>query len=362
MTIRTACALALASAVTLAAGAPAKQPKPNQPPPKPGALWRQYPLGSQPLTGTAPTTTLTLPGGPGRLPTPSATSPSKSTGLLVSAFVLGAAVLVLGAAGLVAARAYARRGSRSAEPITSSLATVERAAARLYNRRKARGIEAQPLAWDKFISTRERGKAMTDQLEEGVETAAPESDERRQSHADLGDRVAGVIKAAEEVAAQIRADAHEEASMIKRQAEDAAVRAIRDAAKERDELQATSEAYATQIRVTGESYATERRREAEADAAKLLADGEAQSRSLREAAEEMALRIETNALQRRDEIEERTRVIEAKLRRFQVGLASISEDVAGLLEPVRGQEETLTEALNVDMRHTPMPQSPAGQR
>jgi hypothetical protein len=362
VTIRTACALALASAVTLAAGAPAKQPKPNQPPPKPGALWRQYPLGSQPLTGTAPTTTLILPGGAGRLPTPSATNPSRSTGLLVSAFVLGAGALVLGAAGLVAARAYARRGSQSETAIATSLATVERAAARLEDRRRARGIEEQPLAWDKYTSTREKGTAMTDQLDEGVETPAPHSEEARQSHADLGDRVTGVIKAAEELAVQIRADALEEASMIKRQAEEAAVTGLREAAKERDELRAASEAYAAEVRVTGENYATERRREAEAEAAKLLSEGEAQSRALREAAEEMALRIETNALRRGEELEQRSRVVEEKLRRFQAGLASISEDVDGLLEPRRAQADTLTEALGVDLRQTPTQQPPAGQR
>ena len=203
---------------------------------------------------------------------------------------------------------------------------------------------------------------MTDQLDEGVKTPAPHSEEARQSHADLGDRVAGVIKAAEEVGAQIRADALEEASVIKRQAEEAAVTAIREAAKERDELRATSEAYAADVRLTGENYATDRRREAEAEAAKLLAEGEAQARALREAAEEMALRIETNALRRREEIEERSRAVEAKLRRFQVGLASISEDVAGLLEPRRVEAETLTDALGVDSRHISTRQPPAGQR
>ena len=196
---------------------------------------------------------------------------------------------------------------------------------------------------------------MTDQLEEGVETPAPESEEARLSHVDLGQRVAGVIKAAEEVAAQIRADALEDAAMIKQQAEEAAVKAIRQAAKERDELRATSEANAETVRIESENYATGLRCEAEAEAARVLVEGEAQARALREAAEEVALTIEASALRRREEIEQGCRGAESQLRRFQLGLASISEHLDGLLEPRAEWAETLTEALAVDVGHTPTP-------
>jgi hypothetical protein len=268
--------------------------------------------------------------------------------------VVGAAVVLLAVAGLIVMRVYLRRDPPSPdEEVTTSLETIEHAVVQLESRRRARGFEEQPGTWHNSISTRERGTGMTDQLDAGVEASRLDSEEVRRSHVDLGDRVAGVIKAAEEVAAQIRADALEEAAMIKQQAEEAAVKAIREAARERDELRATSEANAETMRIESENYATGLRCEAEAEAARLLVDGEAQARALREAAEEMALTIEANALRRREEIEEGSRGSEAKLRRFQLGLASISEHLDGLLDPRREQAETLTEALAVDVVNTP---------
>ena len=107
---------------------------------------------------------------------------------------------------------------------------------------------------------------MSDQLSEGVEgelgAATPVN------HLDLGDRVSGVIRAAEELAAQIRADAVEDAGMIKKEAEEAAVKAIRQAAKERDELRAASEANAETMRIESENYASGLRSDAEAEVAR----------------------------------------------------------------------------------------------
>jgi hypothetical protein len=355
MTIRTACALALVSSVALAAAPVAAAAKP---PPKPGRLWNQFPLGTQQLTGKTPTLparTPTVPTGVIGRPETTATTPSRPSGLSASLLVaLGAAVLLLGVAALVVVRVYPRQdGPLTEEEFTTSLSTIEDAAARLESRRQARGFEAQPFTWHNFTSTQERGTGMTDQLAEGVETPTPDSKEASQSHAAVADRVAAVITAAEEVAAQVRADALEEAAAIKQQAEEAAVNAIRRAAKERDEMRATSEADAETMRIESEKYASGRRSEAEAEAASLLAEGEAQARALREAAEQMAQRIEASALRRRDEIEEGSRGAEAKLRRFQLGVASISEDLDGLLEPQEGQAVTLTEALVVDVANTP---------
>lgn len=195
---------------------------------------------------------------------------------------------------------------------------------------------------------------MSDQLDQRVESApeapALEVEEARESHADLGDRVSGVIKAAEELAEQIRADAREEAADIKRQAEEAATAHMRQVGQEGDELAAKAEAYASDIRRTGENYASEQRREAEAEAARMVEEGEGQARAMREAAEQMARRIETAALQRRDELGERSRVVEARLRRFQAGLVKISREVGELLEQPEEQPETLAEALEVDQR------------
>jgi hypothetical protein len=378
MSIRTACALALVSAVALAAAAPAPAAQPA--PPKPHQLWNKFPLGTQQLTGTTPTTPVRTATRPTKTrptkttPTkrarpPVATTPPRSSGLPApSAFVLGAAVLLLAVAAFVVVRVYMNEDvaevaeedeeeaaeAEEEEDVTTALVTSDEPAAQAESPPEEPEFVEQPVAWHNFSSTQGRGTGMTDQLDEGVVTPAPGSEDPRVNHAEVGDRVSGVIKAAEEAAEQIRADAHAEAATIKHEAEEAAVKAIREAAKERDELRAASEAAAETMRIENDNYATGLKCEAEAEAARLIVEGEAQARALREAAEQMALTMEANALRRRDEIEDGTRTAEAQLRRFQLGLASISEHLDGLLEPPQGERvETLSEALAVDLGQTP---------
>jgi hypothetical protein len=195
---------------------------------------------------------------------------------------------------------------------------------------------------------------VSDQLEERVSVGPEELEGTRQSHVDVGGRVAEVIRAAEELAEQIAADARAEAARIKREAEESHAAAMRELAIERDELraaaQSAAEGEAAEIRRTGEIYAKQQRRQAEAEHTKLVDEAEGQARAMREAAEQMAMQIETTALQRRDELEEHTRVVEMKLRRFQMGLREMSKDLNELLEPRRGKSETLVDALNVDQR------------
>jgi vacuolar-type H+-ATPase subunit I/STV1 len=199
---------------------------------------------------------------------------------------------------------------------------------------------------------------MTDQFDEpGGDSPEPQVDTATMTHADLGARISGVIKAAEELAEQIRSDAHDEAARIRRDGETAAVATIQKAEQDGALVRSNADEYAADVRATGESYASEHRRAAESEVAKLLSEADAQARHLREAAEEMSSRIEAAALRRRDEIEERTRVVESKLRRFQAGLAAIAQDVEELLEPrqQKPETETLTEALAVDKRTNQQP-------
>jgi len=351
--IRAVCALALVTAVALAGAttpAPAAKPPPK---PKPGQLWNKFPLGKQQPKGTTPakrvpTRTTPRPSHKDPRPAPTATSPSRSSGLPDTwTLVLVAAVLLLGVEALIVMRVYRREDGPSEEEVRTSLVTIKDAAARLESRRKARGVEEQHSKWHNFILRRKRGAGMTDQLEESVETATSDA-ESRVNHVDLGHRVSGVIKAAEDVAEQIRADALEDAALIKQRAEEAAVKAIRQAAKERDELRATSEAAAETMRIESENYATGLRCDAEAEVATALVEGEAQARALREAAEQMARKVEASALRRREEIEEGSRGAESQLRRFQLGLASITEHLDQLLEPRGERAETLEEALTVN--------------
>jgi F0F1-type ATP synthase membrane subunit b/b' len=185
-----------------------------------------------------------------------------------------------------------------------------------------------------------------------VAVGADEQEERRRSHSDLGDRVTGVLEAAEEVAEQIRADARGDAAGIRREAEEAGAAHLREVSGQLDRLRNEAQQYAEDVKQTGESYATQQRREAEAEAARLLSQAEAEARAVRETAEEMAKRIEHAAHERRERIDNETRGVEARLQRTVAGM----RDVTRQLEDLLGQwaeprdEESLVEALRVEGR------------
>ncbi len=345
------CALLVASAA-LPADAPAAEPKP---PPNPGVLWQQYPLGSDRLTGTTPTRT--APSRKGATEITDGTS--GSSGLTFAPIAVGVVAALLALVGLATLLARSRRVAHPevalAVPLATitlaaPLATITLAATRLERRRRARGHEDRLSAGDMFTSTRERRAAMTDQLDERGVSEVPRPSEVRRSHTDVGSRVADIIKAAEELSEQIRSDAQGEAAQIRRQAEESRAAAMRDVAGEQAALRTAAEAQAAEIQRTGESYATGRRREAEAEAARLIGEAEGQARAMREAAEQMSMRIETTALERREELVQGARVVEGRLHRFQKGLREISKDLEELLEPDRASSETILEALDVDQR------------
>jgi hypothetical protein len=187
---------------------------------------------------------------------------------------------------------------------------------------------------------------MSDKVDERAGADDTSAQEARASQA-VGDRVSEVIRAAEELAEQIRTDAHQEAAQIGRRAEEAHAAALKELADERATLRTAAEADAAEIRRTGELYATDHRRSAEAETAKLVAEAETQARAMREAAEQMAMQIETTALRRREELEERTSLVETRLRRFQAGLREIAGELDELLGNSRAKPETLLEALEV---------------
>src|SRR5439155_20980008 len=135
---------------------------PGKRPPKPSTLWRQYPLGTTPLTGTTPTNPVRPPAlPPGMIP-----PPARSTGFPV-AVVLGAGAGLVAAAGLAAVLVRSRRDEEE-RALDVSLETIANAAARLESRRRARGIEAGRRAWDNWTSATRR-RAVSDQLDQRVE-------------------------------------------------------------------------------------------------------------------------------------------------------------------------------------------------
>jgi cell division septum initiation protein DivIVA len=154
------------------------------------------------------------------------------------------------------------------------------------------------------------------------------------SYADIGERVAGVLAAAETAAAQIREDAQASAAEI-----------LSIAREEAETLRREAAAYDSDTRAAVESYASDRRRDVDQDVQKQLADSEAQARATRQAAEAMARRIEQDARQRGQALRDESRAVEERLQKAAQGLRRMTAEIEGLLSAPAGAGESLTDAL-----------------
>lgn len=147
--------------------------------------------------------------------------------------------------------------------------------------------------------------------------AAPNSDEAARgssvsSYAEIGERVAGVLSAAEAAAEQIRADARHAAEELLGQA----------------------------------------RQEAERVRVEATAGGEAQAHATREAAEELARDIEEAARQRGQELREQSRAVEEWLQKAVQTLHRMTTQLEDLLGAPTSptDDDSLTDALKPTAR------------
>ncbi len=181
--------------------------------------------------------------------------------------------------------------------------------------------------------------------EDSAEEMAPSSSS---GYAEIGERVAGVLSAAEEASEQIRADAQ-------LQSEDL----LRSAKEEAGQVRREASAYEADTRAAVDRYATERRREADQQVEKVLADAEAQARATREAAEGMARKIEEDGLQRGQTLRDASRDVEDWLKKAMVGLRGMTaqlEELVGTPAADNGGE-SLADALKpYGQRHEATPQ------
>ena len=139
-------------------------------------------------------------------------------------------------------------------------------------------------------------------------TEAP-AEPRGAMYDDLGDRIAGVLHAAETAASETKADAEIEAASIR----------------------AEAETYSEEVREAVDSYANSVRREADEEARRAVAAGQAEARAMREAAQAMAGQLEEEARQRNASLREETRSLEDRRRRALDDLREIAatlQDIA----------------------------------
>jgi cell division septum initiation protein DivIVA len=166
------------------------------------------------------------------------------------------------------------------------------------------------------------------------------------SYADIGERVAGVLAAAETAALQIREDARASAEEILSLARDEAEVLRREAA-----------AYDTDTRAAVESYASDRRREVDEDVHEQLADSERQARATREAAEAMARQIEDEARRRGQALRDESRAVEERLQKAAQGLRRMTAGIEELLGTPADDGGSLTDALRPSSREAEVPVS-----
>lgn len=140
------------------------------------------------------------------------------------------------------------------------------------------------------------------------------------SYAEIGERVAGVLSAAEEAAEQIRADARLDAEEL-----------LRAANEDAEEVRREVKAYDSDTRAAVGAYATERRRDAEQQVQKQLADAEAQARATREAGEEMARQIEEEGRHRAQALRDGSRAVEERLKKALAGLRRMTVELEELV-------------------------------
>ena len=207
---------------------------------------------------------------------------------------------------------------------------------------------AAALGCDKVSAHRPhaRGKQVTDESQ--VQSPQEQAPAAGRAYAELGDRVAAVLQAAEEAAEQIRSEADAAAEQVTRQAEQESRSRLEQAKSEAQRVRVEADTEAKNTREAVESYATNHRREAEEKAARLLAEAEVQARASREAAEAMAQRIEESARTLEEEVRDQERMIRGRMQRYLAALRDVSGQIEEVLGKTDGDQPALVEALDVE--------------
>jgi len=166
------------------------------------------------------------------------------------------------------------------------------------------------------------------------------------SYDELGQKIANVMRAAEENSAQLLAEARSQAQSIREAAELEA----REARAQLDAETAERRAESERIRADASRYAEERRRTADLEAHQTRTEAEAEARSLREAGEGMRRRHEEKGIARRQELLEASGSIEEQLREALTTCRDVATEIERLIgEPsVELDEELLTEVKDLD--------------
>jgi cell division septum initiation protein DivIVA len=256
---------------------------------------------------------------------------------------IGAAIAFIVAGGLLA------RSRRRPEPVVARPETQYELIAR------AQALATEGAECDKYLHVqRHEGISVMTGTHDHDLSGAPDASSRPtpSSYADIGERVAGVLAAAETAATDIREDARGSAEEILSIARD-----------EAEALRADAAAYDADTRAAVDSYASDRRREVDQAVERQLADSETQARATRQAAEAMARQVEEDARQRGQALRDESRAVEERLKKAAHGLRRMTNEIDELLGAPAVDGESLTDALRpYSEPGTPVSAAPSDDR
>lgn len=135
----------------------------------------------------------------------------------------------------------------------------------------------------------------------------PSAEGSSAGYAEVGERIAAILNAAEASAEQIRTQARAEAAEIVRRAHETAASRMTELTAEPERLRDEARAQADAARAAADDYSAETRAAADAHARSLVDDAEREAASVREAAQQEVGRIEEEARRRQRELGEQIR-------------------------------------------------------
>jgi vacuolar-type H+-ATPase subunit E/Vma4 len=144
-------------------------------------------------------------------------------------------------------------------------------------------------------------------------------------YAEVGERIAAILNAAEASAEQIRTHARDEAAEILRHAHETAASRVTELTREPERLRDEAQAHAHATRTAADDYAAETRQTAETHARQLVDDAEREADELRAAAQAEVRRIEEEGRRRQRELTDQIRA-----------LHGVRDDAVGALQAATG--------------------------
>ena len=162
-------------------------------------------------------------------------------------------------------------------------------------------------------------------------------------YADIGERVAGLLRAAEGAAEQIRDEARIESDRL-----------LAAARIDAETVRQEAAAFGENTRAAVEAYASQRRREADEEAQNKLAESENHARAVRDAADAVARQIEDAARDRAQRLIDESKAADERLRKALVVLRRMTADLEAVVEApeAAAPAESLADALWPGQRET----------